>query len=66
MIEAALAILENEEQRNELSEIYEKNIKTFYSIALSNLHNRQDAEDAVHEAFLRAIKNISKFHKLLN
>ena len=52
MISAALAILETDEQRNELSEIYERNIKTFYSIAFSKLHNKQDAEDAIQEAFL--------------
>ena len=33
MISAALAILETDEQRNELSEIYEHNINTLYSIA---------------------------------
>lgn len=52
MISAALAILETDEQRNELSEIYERNIKTFYSIAFSKLHNQHDAEDAIQEAFL--------------
>ena len=52
MISAALAILETDEQRNELSKIYERNIKTFYSIAFSKLHNQHDAEDAIQEAFL--------------
>lgn len=52
MISAALAILETDEQRNELSEIYERNIKVFYSIAFSKLHNQHDAEDAIQEAFL--------------
>lgn len=51
MISAALAILESEEQRNELSELYEQNIKKFYSIAYSKLHNRQDAEDVIQEVF---------------
>lgn len=52
MISAALAIIENESQCNELLTIYEQNIKTFYSIAFSKLYNRQDAGDAVQEAFL--------------
>ena len=30
MISAALAVLESEEQRNELSEIYENNISNFW------------------------------------
>lgn len=49
MISAALAILETDEERNELSLIYESNIKTIYSVAFSKLHNVQDAEDAVQE-----------------
>ena len=57
MISAALAIIENESQRNELSEIYEHNIKKFYSIAFSKLHNKQDAEDAIQESFLAIAKN---------
>lgn len=57
MISAALAIIENESQRNELSEIYERNIKMFYSIAFSKLHNKQDAEDAIQEAFLAVARN---------
>ena len=45
MISAALAVLESEEQRNELSEIYENNISNFYNIAFQQLHNKHDAED---------------------
>lgn len=61
MISAALAVLENEEQRNELSEIYKKNIEGFYSIAMHNLHNKQDSEDAIQEAFLAIAKNPNVF-----
>ena len=43
MISAALAVLESEEQRNELSEIYENNISNFYNIAFQQLHNKHDA-----------------------
>ena len=57
MISSALAIIENESQRNELSEIYERNIKKFYSMAFSKLHNKQDAEDAIQEAFLAVARN---------
>lgn len=56
MISAALAILENHKERNELSLIYESNIRTFYSVAFSKLHNAQDAEDAIQEAFLAVAK----------
>lgn len=64
MISAALAIIENESQRNELSEIYERNIKKFYSIAFSKLHNKQDAEDAIQESFLAIANNPAAFFNI--
>lgn len=64
MISAALAILESEEQRNELSEFYEENKSRLYSIALERLHNRQDAEDAIQEAFLRIVRYPEKFFEI--
>ena len=53
MIAAALAVLENEGQQEELSEFYEKYKKRFLNIAFNKLHNKEEAEDAVQEAFLR-------------
>ena len=35
-----------------------------YNIAYSNLHNRANAEDAVHEAILRAINQIYKISQI--
>lgn len=61
MISAALAVLESEEQRNELSEIYENNISNFYNIAFQQLHNKHDAEDAIQDAFLAIANNTSIF-----
>ena len=51
MISSALAVIENEQQRNELAEFYEKNKSRFYTIALGHLHNQEAAEDAVQETF---------------
>lgn len=51
MIAAALAVLENEGQREELSEFYEKYKSRFYAIAFEHLHNGEEAEDAVQDAF---------------
>ncbi len=59
MISAALAVLTSEAERNELSYIYEQNIKMFYAIAFSKLHNQHDAEDAIQEAFLYVANNPS-------
>ncbi len=64
MISAALAVLENEEQRNELAEFYEKNKNRFYAIAYKYLHNKEEAEDAVQEAFLRIANKPDRFFSL--
>ncbi|MCI7691539.1 MAG: RNA polymerase sigma factor [Oscillospiraceae bacterium] len=64
MISAALAVLETDEQRNELSEFYEENKSRLYSIAFERLHNRQDAEDAIQETFLGIAAKPDKFFSL--
>ncbi len=61
MFADAIAIIEDESQRNELSEFYEENKNRFYAIAFSNVHNKTDAEDAVQEAFLRIVKKPELF-----
>ena len=53
MISGALAILKSEAQRNELSAVYDRYRKCFVDIALKILKNREQAEDAVQEAFLK-------------
>ena len=61
MIDFILSTIENEEQRNELAEFYEKRL---YSIALSKIHNEQDAEDAVQEVFSEIANKPEKFFEL--
>lgn len=61
---AALAILETNEQQTELARFYSKNKMRFYAIAYSKLHNRQDAEDAVMDAFSRIADKPEKFLQL--
>lgn len=43
-----------------VEEIYRKYKQLMFSVSYSVLHNTEDAEDAVHEAFVRIIKNISR------
>lgn len=61
MIDAILSTIENEEQRNDLAVFYSKYKKRFYAIAFSKLHNEEDAEDAVQEAFSRIAEHPEKF-----
>lgn len=64
MISAALAVLETEERRDELSEFYEQHKSGLYAFALSRTHNRERAEDAVQEVFLRIAKYPQGFFSL--
>ena len=64
MISAALAVLENEEQRNEFAKFYERYKARFFNIALKILNNPENAEDAVQEAFLRIADNPEVFLSL--
>lgn len=64
MIGAALAVLDTEERRNELAEFYDRNKNGLYAFALSRTHNRERAEDAVQEAFLRIAKYPESFFSL--
>lgn len=64
MIDAILSSIENKEQRSELAVFYEKYKKRLYSIALSKVHNKTDAEDAVQEVFSAIADKPEKFFEL--
>lgn len=64
MISAALAILENDEQRRLMTEFYKQNKNKLYRLAYSKLHSREAAEDAVQETFLRIAKYPKKFFEI--
>lgn len=61
MVDAIFAVIQDDIQRNELSDFYRKNKNNFYMIAISKLHNRHDAEDAVMEAFSRIADKPERF-----
>lgn len=61
MIDFIFLTIENEEQRNELAAFYSKYKNRFYAIALSKLHNQEDAEDAVQEVFSEIANKPEKF-----
>ncbi len=53
--------ISDEKQRNELSEFYKENLNCFLNIAYSNLHNKNDAEDAVQKAFQEIVRQPDNF-----
>lgn len=64
MIAAALAMIENESDKEFVLSLYEKNELFLYNIAYNILHNRTDAEDAVQDAFVRVINHLEKIREI--
>jgi len=56
-----LQMLDTPEEKIRFEQIYLKYRGLMYHMADGILHDRQEAEDAVHNAFLRIIKKFSKF-----
>ena len=59
-----LQMLDTPEEKIRFEQIYLKYRGLMYHVADSVLHNRQDAEDAVHNAFLRIVKQFSRFQNI--
>lgn len=64
MLGLYMSLVESESEKQLIEELYNNNKQVMYNIAFKNLHNSTDAEDAVHEAFLRAIKQIEKISQI--
>lgn len=55
-----LLLIDTEEEKRKFALVYEKYRHYMFHIALKILKNSQDAEDAVHEAFIKLTKNMDK------
>lgn len=55
-----MEIIGDENERSTFRQIYDRYHRLMFYIADSILHNKQDAEDVVQEAFLSIAQNISK------
>lgn len=55
-----LQMIENEPDKIKFERLYLKYKYLMHHVANKILHNQEDAEDAVHEAFISIAKNISK------
>ena len=61
MLVCYLQMLDTPEEKIRFEQIYLNYRGLMYHVADQILHNRQDAEDAVHNAFLKIIRKFSKF-----
>lgn len=55
-------ISKNEKEKTKIEQIYSQYYKLLLYIAMEMLHDQIIAEDAVHEAFVKIIKNIGKIN----
>lgn len=52
-----ISLLENNNGREKLTEIYHQYQRRMYAVAMHYLHNAALAEDAVQDSFVKIIKN---------
>ena len=64
MLAYYVSMVETDDEKSFIEELYIKYERDMYNAAHSILHNGYDAEDAVHEAFLRIIKNIDRMMRI--
>lgn len=64
MLVCYLQMLDTPEEKNRFEQIYLKYRSLMYHVADGILHNRQDAEDAVHNAFLRIIQHSRRLRNI--
>jgi len=60
MLSLYLSILDNSEDQNKFTQLYNEYQEPMFYAANKILKNIHSAEDAVHDAFLRVIKNLHK------
>ena len=58
-----LSIIETPEEKSKLEQIYLEYRGLMLHVANSILHNEQDAEDAIHQAFIKIAENIQKIEQ---
>lgn len=61
MLSFYLSMLESAEDQSRFEAIYLNHRNSMFSVALSILHNQQDAEDAIHNVFLSVAEHFTLF-----
>lgn len=63
MINVYLSVLDTAEDKTEFEDLYIKYRQRMYAVAYKILHNIEDSEDAVHNAFLKIADNFEMIKK---
>jgi RNA polymerase sigma-70 factor (ECF subfamily) len=64
MLTVYLSMLETEEDKNRFEQLYLMYKQDMYAIAYDILRNKEDAEDAVHQCFLKIADNFTKVSQI--
>ncbi len=64
MIGVYLSMLDTDEDKRQFEILYTKYRQNMYAVAYSILHNTEDAEDAVHQAFIAIANNFEKIRQI--
>lgn len=64
MLAVYLSVLESDDDKDLFEQLYLKHRQSMYSIAYAVLNNRHDAEDAVHQSFLKIADNLTKISQM--
>ena len=66
MLDTLLSVLETEEEKTLIDKLYSEYESQMFSTAYSILQHKQEAEDAVENAFLKIIEHLSNLHLDIN
>ncbi len=64
MLAIYLQSIDNEQDKDKFTEVYEKYRSKMFRAANQILRNHEDSEDAVHEAFIYILNNLSKINEV--
>ena len=64
MLAIYLSMLETNEEKNQFEQLYIKYKQDMYAVAYGILKNKEDAEDVVHQSFLKIADNFSKVSQI--
>ncbi len=59
-----ISLLETEEQKIQFTEVYMRNRDRMYHIAFGFLRQREEAENAVHDAFMKLANHFGRYERL--
>lgn len=59
-----LSLIETAEQKSKFTDIYEKNADRMYNAAYAYLAQKEEAENAVHDAFVKLAENFGRYESL--